>query len=189
MSTAMDFPGAPEEAESISDPATWFDEAVPRLYGYFIVRVGGRVDVAEDLTQETIVAAVNNPAPPNRSTPILAWLFGIARHKLVDHYRREERERRQFEFHVDPAIIEIGPSPPLGELDLDSIHTRDDIIATVDRLSPRQRSAIVLRYFDDRDVVTTAAVLGLSVHATESLLARGRIAFRRIYREITGEQP
>lgn len=189
MSTAMDFPGTPDQPEAIPDPATWFDEAVPRLYGYFIVRVGGRVHAAEDLTQETILAAVNSTAPSPGSTPIMAWLFGIARHKLIDHYRREDRERRQFGAQVDPAIIDIGPSPPLGELDLESIHTRNDIVATLDRLAPRQRSAIVLRYFDDHDVATTASTLGLSLHAAESLLARGRAAFRRIYREITGEQP
>jgi len=45
----------------------------------------------------------------------------------------------------------------------------------------------VLRYFDDCDVGTTAKYIGLSVHATESLPARGRTAFRRDYRKITGE--
>ncbi|MBA3378784.1 MAG: hypothetical protein H0T93_07865 [Chloroflexia bacterium] len=84
-------------------------------------------------------------------------------------------------------MLDIGPLPPLGHLDLDSIHTRDDIVATLDRLPPRQRGALVLRYFDDCDVGTTAKHLGLSVHATESLPARGRTAFRRDYREITGE--
>jgi RNA polymerase sigma-70 factor (ECF subfamily) len=170
-----------------TDPTTWFDDALPRLFGYFIVRVGGRVDVAEDLTQETILAAVQPGASPRDDTPLMAWLYGIARHKLVDHYRREERERRQFSVAVDSDLIDIGPSPPLGVLDLDSIHTRDDIVATLDRLPPRQRSALVLRHFDDCDVPTTAAFLDVSVHAAESLLARGRVAFRRTYREITGE--
>lgn len=191
MSTAMHLPNAGDDPDVMTEPGAadvtaWFADALPRLFGYFIVRVGGRVDVAEDLTQETVLAAVRSGAGPSGDTPVMAWLYGIARHKLIDLYRREERERRQFGAG-DPDLLDIGPSPPLGHLDLDAIHTRDDIVATLDRLPPRQRGALVLRYFDDCDVEKTAKHLGLSVHATESLLARGRAAFRRIYREITGE--
>lgn len=177
----------PGDGDAESDVSAWFDEALPRLFGYFVVRVGGRVDVAEDLTQETVLAAVRGRSGPTPGTPVMAWLYGIARHKLIDHYRREERDRHQFSRPLDPDLIDIGPSPPLGHLDLDSIHTRDDVVATLDRLPARQRSALVLRHFDGCDVPTTAAMLGVGVHAAESLLARGRIAFRRIYREITGE--
>ena len=179
--------GPPDDRAQQPDVADWLDDALPRLYGYFITRVGGRVDVAEDLTQDTVLAAghaSNGPAP---GTPVMAWLYGIARHKLVDHYRREERERRQFDREADPEVIAIGPSPPLGSLDLDNVTVRADIVATLDRLPPRQRGALVLRYFDDLDVAATAELLGLSVHATESLLARGRTAFRRTYRDLAGE--
>jgi RNA polymerase sigma-70 factor (ECF subfamily) len=170
-----------------SDIASWFDEALPRLYGYFLPRVGNRVAIAEDLTQETLLAAIGSRSGPIDRSTVMPWLFGIARHKLMDHYRAEDRERRQFGLGIDPELIAIGPSPPLGHLDLDSIHVRDDIVATLDKLPPRQRSALVIRYFDGCDVPATAALLHTSVHATESLLARGRIAFRRIYRGITGE--
>jgi len=163
----------------------WFDEALPRLYGYFIVRVGGRVDVAEDLTQETMLAGSVGMPPPQ--VPVMAWLYGIARHKLVDHYRREERDRRFFGHPATGDAIDIGPSPPLGTLDLDAVAVRHDVCAVLDKLPPRQRSALVLRYFDSCDVATTAHLLDLTVHATESLLARGRSAFRRHYNDLLGE--
>lgn len=174
-----------------TDVAALFDEALPRIYGYFLSRVGNRVAVAEDLTQETLLAALP-AAVGSRSAPIdesaaMPWLFGIARHKLMDHYRREDRERRQFGVGIDPDAIDIGPSPLLGDLDLDLSEVRDSVIAALDRLPPRQRSALVMRYLDGCAVPATAELLGVSVHAAESLLARGRIAFRRAYREITGE--
>lgn len=192
MSTAMQLPeaggdGEPDTRRESPDISEWFDDALPRLFGYFIVRTGGRVDIAEDLTQETVLAAVRSNDGPTGGAPVMAWLYGIARHKLIDHYHRQDRERRQFGQGLDPESIDIGPSPPLAHLDFDSIHVRDDIIATLDRLPPRQRSALVLRYFDGCDVPTTAKLLDVSLHSAESLLARGRIAFRRIYREITGE--
>jgi len=45
------------QARAPADVAAWFDEALPGIYGYFLPRVGGRIAVAEDLTQETILAA------------------------------------------------------------------------------------------------------------------------------------
>src|SRR4051812_46506526 len=70
-----------------------YDEALPRVYGYLLAR-SGDVTVAEDLTAECFlaaVAAVRKPDPPPLN---VAWLIGVARHKLVDHWRVVERERR-----------------------------------------------------------------------------------------------
>jgi RNA polymerase sigma-70 factor (ECF subfamily) len=174
-------------ARSPADVTAWFDEALPRIFGYFLPRVGGRIAVAEDLTQETVLAAVRTSHAPLGSDAVMPWLFGIARHKLMDHYRREDRERRHFGRPVDPEELESGPMPPLPDLDLDALHTRDTVIATLDRLPPRQRSALVARYLDGCDVPTTATLLGVSVHAAESLLARARTSFRRHYRALNGD--
>jgi RNA polymerase sigma-70 factor (ECF subfamily) len=176
--------GPPTELPPVD---TWFDDAVPRLYGYFIVRVGGRTHVAEDLTQETLLAAVTGNSRPSSDIPLMAWLFGIARHKLLDHYRRADRERRHVGSSLDTESIDIGPSPPLASLDFDNVYTREIIITVLDHLPPRQRAALVIRYFDDCHVATTARLLGVSLHATESLLARARRAFRRHYLELAGD--
>ena len=160
---------------------TWFDEAVPHLYGYFMMRLGGNVDLAEDLTQNTVIAAASARHGPAIGTPITAWLFGIARHKLMDHLRREERTRRRFGQRVESDVIAFEPAPSLGDLDIDAMDVRDAVARTLAELSPNQRAAIILRYFDGCDVATTADHLDLGIRATESLLARARRAFRSAY--------
>jgi DNA-directed RNA polymerase specialized sigma24 family protein len=73
-----------------------YDRALPQVYGYLLSRCGQRA-VAEDLTAETFLAAVDvvrgvrGPAPATLST---GWLIGVARHKLSDHWRRQAREER-----------------------------------------------------------------------------------------------
>ncbi len=165
----------------------WFNDALPRIFGYFLPRVGGRIQVAEDLTQETLLAAVRTDAYQVADEPI-AWLFGIARHKLHDHYRRQDRERSQFAAS-DPELEEsIADHTTLPELNLESLHVRDGIISTLDRLPPpRQHSALVFRCLDGLDVPATASMLGVSIRAAESLLARGRRSFRTLYIQLTGE--
>ncbi|MGC4105204.1 MAG: RNA polymerase sigma factor [Thermomicrobiales bacterium] len=164
----------------------WFDDALPRIYGYFITRVGGDVPIAEDLTQETMLAAIDSHGFDSAEEP-MAWLFGIARHKLLDHYRRQDRHRQRLDAFADRALADLPDDRLLPDLDPSRIQTRDAIVTTLQRLPPRQRSAIVLRYLDGLDVPSTAATLGISVHAAESLLARGRRTFRHRYQEATEE--
>lgn len=148
-----------------------YDRALPQVYGYLLSRCGV-VALAEELTAETFLAAVqalDRPEPPTLST---GWLVGVARHKLVDHWRRRAREERGLE--AVGAVTE--PDDPWDER-LDALRAR----ATLDRLGPHHRAALTLRYVDDLAVRDVADVLGRTVHATEALLVRARQAFRRAY--------
>lgn len=178
-------PDMMEPEASPSTPGGTLEEALTDLLRYFVPRVNGQLHIAEDLVQDTMVAAAANSPPPG--TPMMAWLHGIARHKLVDYYRAEEQRRTRFGRRVEIEAIDIGPADSLPQLDLDAAQVQDDLVATLARLAPRQRAAMILRYFDECDVATVAALMDLSIHATESLLVRGRSAFRHAYREISGE--
>ena len=70
-----------------------YETALPQVYGYLLSRCGNRA-VAEDLTAETFLAAVSAVREQADSPVGPAWLIGVARHKLVDHWRRQEREER-----------------------------------------------------------------------------------------------
>lgn len=150
-----------------------YDEALPHVYGYLLSRCGAQ-PLAEDLTAETILAAVDAARrvdPPRMDT---AWLIGVARHKLVDHWRRAAREER--------VLRAIGESPVVDDPwdeQLDAMQAR----ATLDRLGPQHRAVLTLRYLDDLPVPQIAALLGRTLHATEALLVRARAAFRRAYDE------
>jgi RNA polymerase sigma-70 factor (ECF subfamily) len=148
----------------------FYAEALPLVYGYLLRRCGS-VAAAEDLTQETFLAAVRELKKARTIDEPLAWVIGIARHKLVDHYRREQRHRAGIEISAPP---QLEPEPSDGEV------TR--ALAAVPH---DQRLAIILRHVDGLSVPEVARALGRSVEAAESLLARGRSGFRRAYLEGT----
>lgn len=151
-----------------------YDSALPQVYGYLLSRCDRRA-VAEDLTAETFLAAVDAARRDQQIS--VGWLIGTARHKLVDHWRRQAREdaglrRIDGEQQDDPWDVE-----------LDALQARE----TLDRLGPHHRMALTLRYLDDLSVPEVAALLNRTVHATEALLVRARAAFRRAYTE-SGEE-
>jgi RNA polymerase sigma-70 factor (ECF subfamily) len=168
-----------EERAATEDPGAalldLFDGALPRVYGYVLHRCGQR-SVAEDVTSETFLAAVDavrRVDPPTLST---AWLVGVARHKLVDHWRRQAREERGLRA-VDSGADTGGAGEDPWDAELDAIRARS-VLAD---LAPHHRAVLTLRYVDDLSVPDVAVVLERTVHATEALLVRARSAFRRSY--------
>ena len=155
-----------------------YDDALPQVYGYLVSRCGDRA-LAEDLTAESFVAAVAALRKLNPPDVCIPWLIGVARHKLVDHWRRVEREQRGLRLVHD----EDGDVDDPWEDVLDEVRSRDTLAV----VGPHHRAALTLRYLDGLPVAEVAECLGRSVHATEALLVRARRAFRRAYTEGEGE--
>lgn len=180
-------PSSKTEEQSNAPPKSTaaLSQALPRIYGYFHPRVGGNRALAEDLTQETMLAAVRSANTPTDIDQLMPWLFSIARNKLIDHYRLQDRERRNLGQRIDEE--DLGVQPGLPDLDLEALPIRDEVITTLSQLNHRFQAAIVLRYFDGCDVATVAQAMFLSESATSSLLARARNAFRATWIARNGE--
>lgn len=155
--------------------SAFYEQTVPRIYGYFLRRCGGVVVVAEDLTQETYLAAVRELKRRRSVDAPVPWLYGIARHKLLDHYRRQGRAPTR----IVPWHDELDDDPVLSTVDPTTEEIDRRVVAALARLPDLQRTAVVLRYLDGLSVPATAAAVGKSVHAVESLLARGRANLKR----------
>jgi RNA polymerase sigma-70 factor (ECF subfamily) len=166
--------GQPEEHPLLE----LYDRALPEVYGYLLGRCGSAT-VAEDLTSETFLAAVT-AAKRNQATYTVAWMIGIARHKLVDHWRRTARESARMSLIANqPDDVDCDP----WDERLDALQAQQ----TLEAMSPIHRAALVLRYLDDLPVPRVAEELGRTRQATEALISRARAAFRRQYEQRGGD--
>jgi len=154
-----------------------YDAAVGDVYGYLVTRCGQR-SIAEDLTADTFLAAADAVRRDRVISMTVPWLIGVARHKLVDHWRRQAREERSLRAVGD----DVPPEDP-WDAHLDAVRARE----TLGELAPQHRAALTLRYLDDLSVPEVADHLQRSVHATEALLVRARTAFRRAYTSEEGD--
>src|SRR5262245_17423977 len=154
----------------------FYEDALPRIYGYFLRRCGGSVPVAEDLTQETFLASVAELSKGRRPEAPIPWIHGIARHKLLDHYRKQARAEQPL---ADAALALEGSAFPTQD---DS--GRERAVAALAAVPASQRTALVLCYLDGFTAAEVAGELGKSTAAIHSLLERGRDSFKRAYLEI-----
>jgi RNA polymerase sigma-70 factor (ECF subfamily) len=160
-----------------ADLLALYDDAVGEVYGYLLARCRNRT-VAEDVTSEVFMGAVDSVARGRVGEVTTGWLIGIARHKLVDHWRRAERDERRLSAVGDEPTMTTESDDP-WEAQLDVLAARD----ALERLGAHHRAALTLRYLDGLPVAEVAAVLGRTLHATEALLVRAKRAFRDVYEE------
>jgi RNA polymerase sigma-70 factor (ECF subfamily) len=73
------------------DPSDWVDRYGDYLFRYALLRLRDR-SVAEDLVQETFLAALKNRGSFSGTSAEATWLVGILKHKIADHFRRQARE-------------------------------------------------------------------------------------------------
>ena len=128
---------------------------------------------AEDVTQDALIR-MWKVAPnwkPGRAK-FETWLYQVATNLCFDRLRKAGRFVEE-----DAAPEPIDPSP-LPDADLAGLALRARIDRALEALPDRQRAAIILIHYEAMSGKEAGDVLGISVDALESLLARGRRALR-----------
>jgi len=154
----------------------WYRQTVTRVYSYLASRCLGDEDLAQELTQQTYIAAVTGRARFDSKSDQVTWLCGIARHKLADHFRRLERDEKR---HLSMTVRELALGAGSGEWA--AVEDRAAIADAMRTLPAAQRAVLTFVALDGLPVADAARLLGKSFGATQSLLARAREGFRRAY--------
>jgi RNA polymerase sigma-70 factor (ECF subfamily) len=162
-------PAAPEDLKVFRAMCA---EAMPQVYGWVYNRCGDAT-LAEDLTAEAMLAGAARYRDGHGQAVTVPWLTMVAGHRLIDHWRRADREQRRL--RVVWNTRDEGDVPCAGG----SSPTR--VAAALRQLGPAYQGVLTLRYLDDLPVTEVARTLARSVHATESLLSRAKAAFRIAY--------
>lgn len=122
---------------------------------------------AEDITQEAFLRVFEAAARYKPSASFRTYLFRILNRLCIDHNRKKRPVPTE---HVDP-----GADPALSP-EQRILHNEKNatVRKAIEALPPRQRMAVILRYYEGMDYKAVSATLGTSEKAVERLLARAR---------------
>jgi RNA polymerase sigma-70 factor, ECF subfamily len=138
-------------------------------------RFTGRVDEAEDLTQEVFVKVYQTLARYREADgPFGGWLMAVARNHAIDHYRRRRQERlRRAD---DPLVLETAPAReehPVAGLEREE---RRLLVHSGLRALPEDlRVPLVLRDLQDLPYEEIARELGIPLGTVKSRINRARL--------------
>jgi len=137
---------------------------VPLLRAFFRRRLqsGGDDDV-EDLVQEVLIAVHNRRATYDRDRVFTAWLYSIARYKMVDQFRRS-RQTVPIEGLEDILVTEGFEA---------SSNARLDVIGLLETLPAKQAQAIRATKIDGASVAEAAIAAGIGESDIKVSVHRG----------------
>lgn len=145
----------------------------PHLRAYYARRLAQAAD-AEDLMQETLIAIHLKRATYDASQPFTAWLYAIARYKLIDHYRRSKLRRTL-------PLDEAGAL--FAESQSEAAEAARDVEQLLAKLPEKRRALIRAAKLEERPVAEIAARSGLSESAVKVGVHRGLKALMRLIGE------
>ena len=178
------------------DPERWVEEHGDYLFGFALIRLRD-VAKAEDMVQETFLAALKGAEGFAGRSAEKSWLAGILKHKILDYYRKAGRESSftDLEFYSDEEgdrfipegvfaggwIHELGPlewsSDPGASLDREAFwKTFHDCS---NKLSKNISTVFTLREVDGVESEEICKLLNISENNLWVMLHRARMALRR----------
>lgn len=172
-----------------SDPVTWLDAHGDALYGFALARVRDPA-LAEDLVQDTLLAALRARDSYEGSAAERTWLIAILKNKIIDHYRRGAREAPLPDEPDDDVIDALFRVPGNGhwismpgrwdepEAALEQAHFWQVFQDCLDRLPARQAQIFGLAEFDGLATEELCKRLGASTSNVWVMLHRARLRLR-----------
>jgi RNA polymerase sigma-70 factor (ECF subfamily) len=175
---------------TIEPPEKWVDLYGDYLYRYALYRVY-EATVAEDLVQETFLAALRSFKNFQSRSSIKTWITGILKHKIIDHFRKKAKE--QLIDNIEPDINKLDDlfdqnghwkiKPAKWNADPQKLYDQKEFIITLHKclaeLPGRQASAFILREIVGENTKEICKILDISTTNCWVLLHRARMYLRR----------
>ncbi len=134
---------------------------------------------AEDAVQETLIAIHTRRATYDPALPFTAWVYGIARYKLIDEYRRHKRR----------ATVPLEEAGDLfGHDEAEETIARRDVGKLLDKLTPAKRQLVSDIKLDGVSVAEAAKRSGLSESAVKVTVHRAIKSLNENLREELKEE-
>jgi RNA polymerase sigma-70 factor (ECF subfamily) len=161
-----------ELIEEVRAGSTAAFDALMGRYERLVYKVGfgytGDRDDSMDLTQNVFLKVYRKLESFSGKGSFKSWLLRIAHNEGIDWVRKHARDRMAGE--LDEAIALRSEAE--GDPDFVRLENREILTRAMDHLNPKQRQAIMLRYFDSLSVREVSSVLGCSEGTVKSLLFR-----------------
>jgi RNA polymerase sigma-70 factor (ECF subfamily) len=140
------------------------------LHRYCTRMVGSSIE-GEDVVQDVLAKAFYQLSELTGVANLRGWLFRVAHNKALDHLRRYDRT------HTEPLESETASPDEVDALEQAELTTLR--LSYFAKLTPMQRSCVILKDVLDYRLSEIAEVLDSSLPATKAALHRGRASLRR----------
>lgn len=154
--------------------AVLYQAYIQAVHRFVLLRVG-EAALAEDITADIFTRAIDGlPRYSNRGLPFGAWLFRIARDRVIDYYRQSARRPTAI---LNDGLASDLPNP--GTL-AESAEMVAALQVALEQLTDEQRDVIQFRFMEDWSLEETARAMNKSANAIKALQHRALNTLNRL---------
>jgi RNA polymerase sigma-70 factor (ECF subfamily) len=174
----------------MTDPETWVDQYGDYLYRFALSRIHDTA-AAEDLVQETFLAALHARKNFKGRSSVATWLAGILKHKIIDHFRKESRNQpvedvEPFTSNLENLFDEKGKwkiRPSKWSANPTELYEQKEFMKILQlclsELSSRMARIFALREMEELSTKEICKVFDISATNCWVILYRARMLLRR----------
>jgi RNA polymerase sigma-70 factor (ECF subfamily) len=171
------------ELEAFSELVKRFKDS---LFSFFFRRTHKNRPVAEELTQETLLAVfLNASALKVEGGNLCGWLFTIANNKFIDWFRRRREQLLSPPDETEDDLLAVFVED--GRLSVDQLvgfrQAVRDFYECFDNLSPREQEGLQRRYLNEENRAEVALALEMTPAALDHLLSDARARLKTCLEE------
>lgn len=167
-----------------SDPTTWVEQHGDCLFAYAMSKIRNR-EVAEEVVQETFLAALRHQDQYRGAGEHGAWLMGILKRKVIDHFRSASKQPMALE--EDDSVVSsffdgtghwTTEAAKTSALRLDSIEReefREIFSKCIERLPSLQSMVFLMKEVEEKDGEEVCKLAGITSSNLWVLMHRARL--------------
>ncbi len=147
-----------------------YQEWKHKVFSFFLYRLGGKREVAEDLTSETFIKAYEHFEGYDPAYAFSTWVFTIARNTLIDHFRKE---KQVLPLELMPDESDESFAEEQMQRDADGSFQKEKLLVALSSLPDVQQECITLKYLNQMSTKEISKIVHTSEANVRQTLSRG----------------
>ncbi|MFE8697256.1 RNA polymerase sigma factor [Cytobacillus sp. FJAT-53684] len=156
----------------------WYESYYDDVYRFILYMLGDK-QLCEDFVHDTFVRAYTAMDRFDQRSSVKTWLFGIAKHLVLDEIRKRKRRR------LLPFEKEIPSSFNVEQL-IENKEAVLELVSNIQKLKPNYRMVIILKKVEDCSTKEIADILDWSEVKVRKTLSRALESLRKMNRKEEG---
>ncbi len=158
---------------------TYFDS----IYKSIFNQVDRNQQAAQDIVQDTFIAAIESAKNYKARSTIKTWIYGISHKKVADYYRKKQSRAKNILDNWQDREEILNTNYNSCALD-ESIVSKVYIKEILDKMPLHYRQALLLKYIDKMSMVEISIIMKRSIKSVEGILSRARADLRDSIKEM-----